>query len=182
MPKFRDLTGQRFGRLSVIERAENGTDYRGTPVTRWRCQCDCGREVITLARSLASGETTSCGCAGKEHREAAAKAANTKHGGTHHRGNEALYNTWLRMKDRCRNPNACNWKYYGGRGIAVCSEWQTDYSAFRVWALSHGYEKGLSIDRIDPDGNYCPENCRWITMAEQQRNKRNMRRSPHELS
>ena len=175
MPKFQDLTGRRFGRLVVIARSENGTDYKGRPVTRWRCICDCGSEIVTLARSLSAGDTKSCGCLGKEHREAALKAANTKHGGTHHRWNEALYNTWLRMKDRCRNPNASNWKYYGGRGISVCSEWKTDYAKFRSWALSHGYKKGLSIDRIDVNGNYSPDNCRWVTMAEQQRNKRNVK-------
>jgi TusA-related sulfurtransferase len=77
------------------------------------------------------------------------------------------------MKSRCNNPNTCNFKYYGGRGIAVCEEWQHDYGAFRAWSLANGYQEGLSIDRIDVNGNYCPENCRWVTKKVQQMNKRN---------
>ena len=76
------------------------------------------------------------------------------------------------MKGRCNRPTATSYKYYGGRGISVCEEWENDFAAFRDWALANGYQEGLSIDRIDVNGNYCPGNCRWITMAEQQRNKR----------
>ena len=100
--------------------------------------------------------------------------ANTKHGAAPHRGYTKLYNTWLRMKGRCNRPTATSYQYYGGRGISVCDAWQHDFQAFRDWALANGYREGLSIDRIDVNGNYCPENCRWITMAEQQRNKRNV--------
>ena len=98
--------------------------------------------------------------------------ANTKHGAAPHREYTKLYNTWLRMKGRCNRPTATSYQYYGGRGISVCDAWQHDFQAFRDWALAHGYREGLSIDRIDVNGNYCPENCRWITIAEQQRNKR----------
>ena len=80
------------------------------------------------------------------------------------------------MKGRCNRPTATSYKYYGGRGISVCEEWENDFAAFRNWALANGYQEGLSIDRIDVNGNYCPENCRWITMSEQQRNKRNTKK------
>lgn len=176
MPNFIDLTGQRFGAVVVLHREANSSRNE----TMWRCRCDCGNEFTTRARSLRSGETLSCGCLGKKHHEEAAKKANTKHGAAPHRGYTKLYNIWLRMKGRCNRPTATSYQYYGGRGICVCDEWQNDFAAFRDWAMSHGYQEGLSIDRIDPDGNYCPENCRWITMAEQQRNKRNSkwRREP----
>ena len=172
MPNFIDLTGQRFSAVVVLERAENSKRNE----VMWRCRCDCGKEFITRARSLRSGEVTSCGCLGKEHAVAAMKKANTKHGASPHRGYAKLYNTWLRMKGRCSRPTATSYKYYGGRGISVCEEWEKDFVAFRDWALANGYQEGLSIDRIDVNGNYCPENCRWITMSEQQRNKRNTKK------
>ena len=170
MPNFIDLTGQRFSAVVVLERAENSKRNE----VMWRCRCDCGKEFITRARSLRSGEVTSCGCLGKEHAVAAMKKANTKHGASPHRGYTKLYNTWLRMKGRCNRPTATSYKYYGGRGISVCEEWENDFAVFRDWALANGYKEGLSIDRIDVNGNYCPENCRWITMKEQQKNKRNV--------
>lgn len=168
MPNFIDLTGQRFGCVTVLSRADNSS--RGEVM--WFCRCDCGNEFTTRARSLRSGETRSCGCTKLEKLIAGSKKVNTKHGAAPHRGYTKLYNTWLRMKGRCNRPTADNYKYYGGRGISVCDEWQHDFASFRDWAQTHGYQGGLSIDRIDVNGNYCPENCRWITMADQQRNKR----------
>lgn len=172
MLNFIDLTGKRFGNVSVISRAENATSGKKKE-TMWLCRCDaCGKEFTTRSRTLLHGNIKSCGCLRLECAVEGAIKANTKHGATHHRGTTKLYNIWLRMKDRCRNPNSSNYKYYGGRGISVCEEWRHDFAAFRDWALANGYQEGLSIDRIDVNGNYCPENCRWITMAEQQRNKR----------
>ena len=168
MPSFIDLTGQRFGSVVVLKRAANSNRNE----VMWICRCDCGNGFTTRARSLRSGETTSCGCARLEHALAAMKKANTKHGASPHRGYTKLYNTWLRMKGRCCNPKNDRYQYYGARGISVCEEWKNDFAVFREWALSNGYKEGLSIDRINVNGNYCPENCRWITMAEQQRNKR----------
>lgn len=168
MPNFIDLTGERFGAVTVIERAANSPKNE----VMWKCRCDCGNEFTTRARSLRSGETKGCGCLRLQHSTQAARAVNTKHGAAPHRGYTKLYNTWLRMKGRCNRPTATNYQYYGGRGISVCEEWEKDFSSFRSWALANGYREGLSIDRIDVNGNYCPENCRWITMAEQQRNKR----------
>ena len=168
MPNFIDLTGQRFGAVEVLHRVPNNSRNE----VMWLCRCNCGKEFVTRARSLRSGETTSCGCLRKEHAISAMRKANTRHGASPHRGYTKLYNTWLRMKGRCNTPTATSYQYYGGRGIKVCPEWELDFSAFRDWALSHGYKEGLSIDRIDVNGDYCPENCQWITMAEQQRNKR----------
>ena len=168
MPNFIDLTGERFGSVVVLERAPNSKRNE----VMWHCRCDCGKEFVTRARSLRSGETTSCGCLRTKHAISAMKNANTKHGCSPHRGYTKLYNTWLRMKGRCNNPRSTSYQYYGARGISVCKEWKNDFSAFRDWAMENGYQEGLSIDRIDVNGNYCPENCRWITMEEQQRNKR----------
>lgn len=168
MPNFIDLTGQRFGSVVVLERAKNNEKNE----VMWLCKCDCGKKFITRARSLRSGETTSCGCLRIKHAAEAARKANTKHGASPHRGYTKLYNTWLRMKGRCNSPTSTSYPYYGARGISVCEEWENDFSAFRDWAMKNGYKEGLSIDRIDVNGNYCPQNCRWITMAEQQRNRR----------
>lgn len=154
-----DLIGQKFGRLTVIE--ECGRDkFRQV---MWKCKCECGNEVIVRGYALRSGNTQSCGCFQKEN----ASKEKIKHG--LHR--TRLYNIWCGMKERCSIPSSCCYKYYGGRGITVCSEWN-DFSAFMEWALSHGYTDNLTIDRKDTNGNYCPENCRWITLKEQQSNKR----------
>ena len=152
-PKMIDLTGQRFGLLTVIERAENAKNG----VIRWRCKCDCGKETITSTSHLRSGHTKSCGCLGLRH----ATEAKIKHGmsGTH------LYNIFRMMHGRCEDPKNKAFPYYGGRGIKVCDEW-TDFEIFKVWALSNDYEDGLSIDRIDPNGNYEPSNCEWVTRSE----------------
>lgn len=149
-----DLTGQRFGRLTIIERGPNSPSGSA----RWRCKCDCGNETLSSAAALRSGHTRSCGCLGLEH----ATQAKIKHGETH----ERLYDVWAAMKRRCDNPNVDAYKYYGGKGIKVCDEWHDDYAKFKAWALAHGYAPELTIDRIDPDGNYEPSNCRWITFAE----------------
>ena len=126
--------------------------------------CDCGRETIVAQSSLRSGVTQSCGCL---MRELSSKRA-TKHGGRKTR----LYRIWDNMKSRCSNPTKGNYKEYGGRGIKVCEEWLHDFAAFRDWALANGYDDALTIDRIDNDKGYSPDNCRWITQAEQNRNQR----------
>jgi len=156
-PRLIDLTGQNFGFLTVIERGENSR----TGQTRWRCRCICGRETLVLTSSLRRKQTISCGCMGLLH----ATQAKIKHGDAPFRRTKGLYTTWAAMKRRCNNPNSTQYKYYGGKGIKVCEEWQ-DYRQFKAWALSHGYAEGLTIDRIDSGKDYEPENCQWITMRE----------------
>jgi hypothetical protein len=159
MPKALEITGMRFGRLSVIERAENNAHHQ----TMWRCICDCGNEVIIRGINLTSGNTTSCGC---YHSERVIES-HSKHGYS----NGKLYNVWRSIKDRCNNIRSKAWKYYGGRGIKVCEEWNQP-EAFIEWAVTNGYKDGLTIDRIDNNKGYEPSNCRWVDMKTQNRNHR----------
>lgn len=159
-----DLTGQRFRKLTVI-----GYDHsykNGEAI--WKCRCDCGNMTYVISGNLRRGNTKSCGCYGRE----CTAERNTTHGKT----KERLHGVWTRMKDRCNNPKSDRWEWYGARGISVCEEWKNSYEAFREWALSNGYQGGLTIDRVDVNGNYCPDNCRWITIKDQQNNRRNNHR------
>lgn len=157
-----DLTGQRFGRLTVISRAENSNSGK----SRWLCRCDCGNECVVHSLSLRSGNTKSCGCLRSE--------VSQKKATTHGLSKTSLFHVWWAMKSRCANPNNKAYKNYGGRGISVCSEWQ-DSEPFFEWAFANGYRKGLTIERIDVNGNYEPNNCKWASAKEQARNKTNSR-------
>lgn len=165
--KFIDLTGKRFGRLTVLRRAENSPGGR----VQWLCECDCGSRVRVSSTHLRTGHTQSCGCFKIER-----TVESAKHGGNRRGKREALYDVWIDMRRRCYNPKDQSFPYYGGRGITVCSAWLESYSEFRDWALSSGYQAGLTLDRKDTDGNYAPENCRWATRKEQNFNKRNNHR------
>lgn len=159
----KDLTGQRFGRLTVL-------GFVPTEGHRsfWRCQCDCGKKTLVNGVKLTGNRTKSCGCIRIENAITQGKK-NTTHG----KKNTRLYHIWNNIKERCENPNQHDYHRYGGRGIAICDEWRNDFQVFYDWAMSNGYDDNLTIDRIDFNGNYTPENCRFVDMKTQQRNRRN---------
>lgn len=158
MGKLKDLTGQKFGRLTVIERAEN----KGSQ-TYWRCKCECGKEVIVNAYCLTHNHTKSCGCFRNDF------------AATHKMYQTKIYKTWENINSRCNNPNFPEYRNYGERGIEICGEWVDNFQAFYdyVSKLEHFGEKGYSLDRIDNNGNYEPDNVRWADVKTQARNKRN---------
>lgn len=166
----RDLTGMEFGRLRVLHRA-GSRDYSGHKRALWACRCSCGNEVNVITTNLTSGRTKSCGCYQRER----TSIANTTHGGSC----ERLYtNVYKRMLRRCYDPSDISYRNYGGRGIGVCKEWASSYKSFRDWALDNGYlpdaRRGVcTIERIDPDGDYTPDNCVFVGYKEQNRNRRN---------
>lgn len=162
MSKLHDLSGQRFGRLTVFERAEN----KGKQ-TAWLCKCDCGKIVAVMGWNLRTGNTKSCGCWRDEKVPQVNKELNTRHGESHTK----LHKAWCNMRYRCFNAKCKFYDIYGGRGITICDEW-SNYEAFRDWSLANGFAEGLSLDRIDVNGDYCPENCRWVSEKVQQNNKR----------
>ena len=229
MSKFKDLTGQRFGKLMVVSRADDYIKPNGNKIIQWRCVCDCGNEVVVRGEYLRSGDTKSCGCLTSENlvgmkfgrltvmdrespkskktkglwvckcecgnvikvntsdlksgnttscgckRKETLRQLRTKHG----ESNTRLYNVWSDMKKRCYNTKNVDYKNYGGRGITVCDEWM-DFQNFYEWAIANGYDETAprgqcTIDRIDVDGCYEPENCRWVDRYIQMNNKRNNR-------
>lgn len=160
-----NLTGQRFGRLLVIERA--GSRNREA---LWHCKCNCGNEIYSRGASLRNGLSQSCGCLQKEI------ASNSHFAKTHGGSSERLYSVWRGMIDRTTLPSHNRFEHYGGRGISVCDEWKHSYEKFRTWALKNGYDPSAkrgecTIDRIDVNGDYEPFNCRWVDMKHQAKNK-----------
>ena len=160
-----DLVGQTFGRLFVAARA--GTNSAGRRL--WRCHCACGRTVTTNTRALTAGETSSCGC----YRSERIKALSTKHGHSPRYNHSRTYVAWRSMLSRCLNPKHPHYDLYGGRGVKVCARWRRSFTAFL--ADMGAKPAGLTLDRIDPYGNYTPSNCRWATWSEQRLNQRRCR-------
>lgn len=157
--------GDRYGHLSVISEVES--QRIGGQIKRMiKCQCDCGNITILELGKLQSGHTISCGC----YRQTANRERSQTHGLTHSR----IFNIWSSMRQRCCNSNRPGYKHYGGRGIKVCEEWNV-FETFYEWAIKNGYDESLTLDRIDTNGNYEPNNCRWTTWKVQQNNRRNNR-------
>lgn len=150
---MKNLEGQKFGKLTVIK-----FEYKKNYIDYYKCKCECGKEKIIRGYDLKSGKTKSCGCVAKGNHT------------IHKKSKTKLYWVWQSMKARCNNENNKRYKHYGGRGIKVCEEWSNDYSNFHNWAVQNGYKEGLTIDRIDVNKNYEPNNCRWVTKEVQANN------------
>ena len=171
MSAFKDRTGERFGRLTVIELAEKGTNIK----TKWKCKCDCGNTVVVTSSHLVTGTTNSCGCLRKD----TLRSMTYKHGNSARGNKTRLYKVWQTMNERCDNPNYISHSIYHDRGIRVCDEWK-DFAKFKEWAYANGYDDSTpvashkcTIDRIDNNKGYEPSNCRWVDAKTQNNNKRN---------
>jgi hypothetical protein len=148
-----DLSGQTFGKLTVINKNRNS---KGRVI--WDCQCSCGGNTQVLTHRLTTGHTKSCGC-GRKYSE-------------HGQARTRIYRTYAKMKARCYRETEPSYKNYGARGIKICDEWLNNFKAFYDWAIANGYSDDLSIERLDVNGDYCPENCTWIPLSEQTENRR----------
>lgn len=163
-PSVAAMIGRQYGKLTIVEFVGRKGAHGMV-----KCQCACGNTTIARAASIKQGDTTSCGCV-RSSGKAMLTHGDSKKDSLYYR----LYRIWCNMRERCENPNSDSAQWYADHGVTVCEEWH-DWLAFKSWSLSHGYRDDLTIDRIDPFGNYCPENCRWTTPYIQANNHRNSR-------
>ena len=167
----KSIVEQKFGRLLVVNGPIRKSE-KGIP--HWECRCDCGETVLVSGKNLRDGHTQSCGCLRRETSKETILRIRPRKARKERSPKSRLYRIWEAMRQRCNNPNRDNYCYYGGRGIRVCPEWDS-FRAFEKWSLAHGYQEDLSIDRINNDDGYSPDNCRWVTMKVQAANKRKPR-------
>ena len=155
--------GTQFGKLTIVKELPRHTFPSGRSRRRMECSCACGQITSALLNNLTSGHVTSCGCIGR---------ASGRRNKTHGQSRTLLYGVWCTMRNRCSDPTNISYPNYGGRGITVCKDWQVSFSAFFDWAMASGYRKGLTIERNQNSGDYCPSNCSWVSNRQQQRNTR----------